>query len=190
MKGKNFSCNNTGKRNKSDFYQTPYCLTKLLLENEELKGTVLEPACGKCAIVKILPRCDEYYDIDKDFLTETRHFGTIITNPPFSLAKEFILKAKAIADNKIIMLLPLSYLHGKDRYDTIYQDKVFPLKKVYVFTRYPLLDENIYYNGCHKTGMMVYAWYVWEKGFDGLPGISWLDNDKYVMRKNGCVDEL
>lgn len=36
MKGKNFSTNNTGKRKKSDFYETPYSLTWLLLEHEKL----------------------------------------------------------------------------------------------------------------------------------------------------------
>lgn len=57
MTGKNFSCNNTGKRNKSDFYQTPYCLTDLLLTKEQLVGNVLEPACGYNAIVDRLPYC-------------------------------------------------------------------------------------------------------------------------------------
>lgn len=182
-KGKNFSCNNsTGKRNKSDFYQTPYSLTKLLLEKEELVGTVLEPACGQFAIVLMLPRVDDCYDIERDFFKETRTFGTVITNPPFSLAKEFILKAKEVAENKIIFLLPLAYLHGKERYDLIYQDKEFPLKKVYVFTRYPLLEDTIRADGKHKTGMMVYAWFVWERGYKGEPTISWLDNDKYVVK--------
>lgn len=47
MKGKNFSTNNTGKRKKSDFYETPYSLTWLLLEHEKLEGTILEPAMAE-----------------------------------------------------------------------------------------------------------------------------------------------
>lgn len=183
MVGKNFSCNNTGKRHKSDFYQTPYCLTWLLLGKEDLVGSVLEPACGDGAIVRVLPRCDECYDMDVDFLKETRSFGTVITNPPFSLAKEFILKAKEVATNKIILLLPLSYLYGKDRYDVIYRDRDFPLKKVYVFTRYPMLEDVVREDGKHKTGMMVYAWFVWDKSYVGSPTIDWLDNNEYVVRK-------
>ena len=46
MKGKNYSCNNTGKRKKSDFYETPYSLTEQLLEVEKLSGSILEPARG------------------------------------------------------------------------------------------------------------------------------------------------
>ena len=35
MKGKNYSCNNkVDKRSKSDFYQTPYSITRHLLNNE------------------------------------------------------------------------------------------------------------------------------------------------------------
>lgn len=183
MTGKNFSCNNTGKRHKSDFYQTPYCLTDLLLTKESLVGTVLEPACGNGAIVSRLPRCDEHYDQETDFLKETRTFDTVITNPPFSLAKDFILKAKKVATQKIILLLPLSYLHGKSRYDVIYKDKTFPLKKVYVFTRYPMLEDSVRADGKHETGMMVYAWFVWDKSYCGLPTIDWLDNNDYVVRK-------
>lgn len=180
-KGKNFSCNNTGKRNKSDFYQTPYCLTDLLLEKESLVGTILEPACGKKAIVDRLPHC-KYYDKETDFMTEQQTYDTVITNPPFSMAYEFIQKAKSVAKEKIMFLLPLSYLHGKKRFDNIWQDKDFPLKKVYVFTRYPLLEETIRKDGKHKTGMMVYAWFVWDKRYEGQPTIDWLDNNAFVVK--------
>ncbi len=137
--GKNFSCNNAnGNRNKSDFYQTPYSLTKELLKRERFKGTILEPACGEGAIVKVLEEFYNnifYYDIKQgnDFLFETREFDNIITNPPYSLFLEFILKAKKVAKNKIAMLLPLSYLHGKERLDKVWNDKDFPFKKSLYF---------------------------------------------------------
>lgn len=181
MKGKNFSTNNTGKRRKSDFYETPYSLTWLLLEQEKLSGSVLEPACGSGAISKIVG--GNAYDIEKDFLKEQGEYDTVITNPPYSLAYEFILKAKKVATKKIIFLLPLSYLHGKKRFDTIWNNKEFPLARIYVFTRYPMLGEKLRQDGKHNTGMMVYAWYVWEKEYKGEPIIRWLDNNKYVLLK-------
>ena len=174
MKGKNFSLNNTGNRKKSDLYETPYSMTIQLLEKEKLFGTILEPACGNGAIVKIIGQCEKY-DIEKDFLKEIRMFDTIITNPPYSLALEFIQKAKQIAKKKIIFLLPLSYLHGKKRYDLIYSDKVFPLARIYVFTRYPMLGDKLREDGKYHTGMMVYAWYVWEKGFQGETTLRWFN---------------
>ena len=52
-KGKNFSANNTTDRRKqTDFYETPYSLTRKFLDAEEFDKSlsVCEPACGKGAI--------------------------------------------------------------------------------------------------------------------------------------------
>lgn len=190
-KGKNFSTNNaSGKRKASDFYETPYSITKHLLDREEFDYSlrVCEPACGGGAITNILkskwlPDLITSYDIEKDFLTETKTYEYIITNPPFSLAHEFIQKAKSIATKKFAMLLPLSYLHGKKRHDEIYMDKKYGLKKVYVFTRYPMLGEPIRDDGKYNTGMMVYAWYIFENGYSASPSIDWIDNNSDVLSK-------
>lgn len=183
-KGKNYSCNNLGNRKKSDFYETPYSLTEQLLELEKLSGGILEPARGKGAISKVLKKHDREpveYDAETDFLKETRTCDIIITNPPYSKAFQFIVKAKQVAQKKIIFLLPLSYLHGKKRFDYIWQDTDFPLARIYVFTRYPMLGDKLRKDGKYRTGMMVYAWYVWEKGFIGQPEINWIDNNNYVL---------
>ena len=188
-KGKNFSANNArGQRKKSDFYETPYSMTSHLLEVEDFNKslTVCEPACGDGAIVKILEKKWDNvvaYDIEKNFLWETENYDYIITNPPFSLAYEFVQKAKQIATEKFAFLLPLSYLHGKKRYDNIYMDKQYGLKKVYVFTRYPMLGESLREDGKYNTGMMVYAWYIFENHYSGLPVIDWIDNNKDVLSK-------
>lgn len=185
--GKNFSTNNSsGKRKESDFYETPYSLTKLLLQSESIKGNVLEPAKGKGAIEKILTESGlevKAYDKERDFFTETNHYDWIITNPPYSLALEFIKKAK-LHSNNIAFLLPLSYLHGKKRYEEVYTDNKFPLTSVSVFTRYPMLGEALRDDGKHNTGMMVYAWFIWKKDYKGSPVIKWLDNNEYILKKN------
>ena len=188
-KGNNFSGNNVqGQRKKSDFYETPYSMTSHLLEVEDFNKslTVCEPACGDGAIVKILEKKWDNvvaYDIEKNFLWETKNYDYIITNPPFSLAYEFVQKAKQIATEKFAFLLPLSYLHGKKRYDNIYMDKQYGLKKVYVFTRYPMLGESLREDGKYNTGMMVYAWYIFENHYSGLPVIDWIDNNEDVLSK-------
>lgn len=192
--GKNFSCNNASKkRKKSDFYETPYSITSSFLERESFDYSlnVLEPACGNGAIVKVLKRywneekiiANDLNVNNKDFLQEDKKYPYIITNPPFSLAYEFILKAKEIATEKIVFLLPLSYLHGKKRYDNIFCDTIFPLSKVYVYTRYPMLGEPLREDGKYRTGMMVYCWMVWEKSYTGCPRIKWIDNNSYVLKK-------
>jgi hypothetical protein len=158
----------------------------------EAGSQILEPACGDGAITRVL---NEYgfsdvtaYDAETDFLRESREFQVVLTNPPFSLAQEFIRKAKQVAVEKIVFLLPLSYLHGKRRHDEIWTDESFPLKSVHVFTRYPLLGELLREDGSTNTGMMVYAWYVWERAYVGKPVIEWLDNNPYIVRRGGKLD--
>ena len=193
-KGKNFSTNNaSGKRKKSDFYETPYSITRHLLNAEDFDYnlTICEPACGDGAIVKVLQEKTHnvvFYDIEKNFLTETEQYDYIITNPPFSIAYEFIQKAKNVAKKKFAFLLPLSYLHGKKRYDDIYSDKEYPLKKVYVFTRYPMLGEKLREDGKYNTGMMVYAWFIFEKDYTGPSVVDWIDNNSDVLSKNDKLD--
>ena len=189
--GKNFSANNTTDRRKqTDFYETPYSLTRKFLDVEEFDKSlsVCEPACGKGAITKVL---NEYwdkdlitsYDQEVNFLWETGNYNSVITNPPYTTALQFIDRAKRVATEKFAFLLPLSYLHGKQRYDEIYTDREYGLKKVYVFTRYPMLGEKLREDGKYRTGMMVYAWFVWENGHSGLPMIDWLDNNEDVLSK-------
>ena len=191
QKGKNFSRNNRGQRKRSDFYETPYSITEHLFKNENFNTnlSICEPACGNGAIVKVLQKFWNgnitSYDADIDFLSETRQYDYIVTNPPFSLAMEFIEKAKRVAVNKFALLLPLSYLHGKQRYDSVYNDRDYGLKHVYVFTRYPMLGEKLREDGKYHTGMMVYAWYIFENCYNGDPLIKWIDNNDDIYRKNG-----
>jgi len=190
-KGKNFSANNaTGKRRKSDFYETPYTLTRKFLDVEYFNknSTVCEPACGGGAITRVLKEHWEddkvtAYDQETNFLWETGEYDYIVTNPPFSIAFEFIQRAKLVAKSKFAFLLPLSYLHGKKRFDEIYSDRTYGLEKVYVFTRYPMLGEALREDGKYNTGMMVYAWYVWTNGYSGQPTVDWLDNNEDVLSK-------
>jgi hypothetical protein len=193
-KGKNFSCNNLGQRRASDVYETPYSLTRLLIEavGGALVEPILEPATGNGAIVKVLKEFGMKNivarDKEVDFLKreETQKFCTIITNPPFSLADEFIEKAMTIAPT-IYMLLPLSYLHGVNRYRKFYTPDItgasHRLTDVYVFTRYPLLGDPLREDGKTRTGMMVYAWFVFKNHSTSLPVIRWLDNNPYILKK-------
>jgi len=186
-KSKCFSAVNRGQRNKSDFYQTPYSMTEQLLECEQFDGNILEPSCGQGAISSVLKK-HNYRVIENDisnghnFLkwTPDMDIDNVVTNPPFSLALEFIRKSKELYSGKIAMLLPLSYLHGQNRYE----QKIFnELARVYVFTRYPLLTSKISDDGTYQTGMMVYSWYIFSKGYEGRPEIHWINNNMHVARK-------
>lgn len=186
------------QRKKFDLYETPYSMTGHLLcrERFDVHRSMCEPACGHGAIVKVLRqrkwRGVVAYDIQRgtDFLQETRKFDYIVTNPPYALALEFMLKAKQVATKKFAFLMPLNYLHGQRRFEQVYSDRAYGLKKVWVFTRYPRLGEPLRSDGKYGTGLMVYAWYVFENGYAGKPEIDWIDNSADVLNKNDDQEEL
>ncbi len=115
-------------------------------------------------------RCLDFLD---DNLTNGITADNIITNPPFKLAKEFVEKALTIATNKVVILQRLAFLESKERY------KLFtttPLKCIYVFSK----RLNMYANGIKdkkRSGMLAFAWFVWEKGYNGKPYINWIKGD-------------
>lgn len=190
------------KEQKGDFYQTPYLMTEELLKRIDLEGfSILDPACGKGAIIDQLKSqveaedlfftditgvVDDYVhfgDLSFDFLSDlypTTDVDWVITNPPFSLANEFIHKAKIIARKGVAMLLPLTYLTGQARFDSgLYNE----LKSVLVFTRQVMLDTEVREDGKYKAGNMYIAWFIWEKGYTGSPEIEWIDSKDHILRK-------
>lgn len=202
--GKCYSMVDRGQRKPSDLYETPTCLIEEYLNVAGIsppiiKGkpaSILTPACGKHQIDNVLRRRGytnvTAYDIEDghDFLKEENEYDYIIENPPYSLAFEFIQKAKQVARYGFSFLLPLSYLHGQRRYEEIWTDKEYPLYRVYVFTRYPMLGIPLREDGKIETGMQAYMWAEWSKypcldpGSE-IPVIKWIDINKYILRKKG-----
>lgn len=155
---------------------------------------VLEPACGDDAIVRVLEKsvaCLTSYDLERtgrDFLFERRRFEWIITNPPFSLSTEFIRKSQEVATKGFALLMPIEYLHGKERYEKFYKNaNGYPLVRVLIFTRRAMLTDEVREDGKYDTGMVTWCWYIWErKPFHRGPSrpiIEWIDNDADVLRK-------
>jgi len=192
--GKNFSKGNSNKRKESDFYATPKSLTREFLKATDMEWrkdcSIIDPCAGSNAIVDVLKEygfmCVQSHDINTDgvdFLSDNTKVDFIITNPPYSLANEFILHAKQVVRHKFAMLLPITYLQGSYRYNHIWLDKQFPLEAIYVFNRFPMLCDTVREDGKFSTGMSCYAFYVWNKNHEGKPEINWIDVDKYVLKK-------
>lgn len=98
----------------------------------------------------------------------------VITNPPFSLAKEFAEKALEVSTGKVILFAKIQFLEGRQRKDFF---ATHPPKAVYVFSKRvnPLrngleVDEN----GKPWSSTMCFAWFVWEHGYTGEPCIRWI----------------
>lgn len=168
------------QREKNDFYETPKEAVEELLKYEKFDGEIWECACGKNAIVNVLKEKqyeEIYYSdiIDRgvgadiiDFLQSDRKTKNIITNPPFKLATKFLRKAIELTENKIVLLLRIQFLEGKERYEIF---KQHPPSKVYVFVNRvnPLIDGKPY-----SQSAMCLAWFVWDKSYNGDTIIKWL----------------
>jgi len=171
----------------NDYYATHPESTKALLKVWDIEYPALEPACGEGHISKLLdPYKTKSFDlIDRgygnvgvDFLTNNFHaeYNTVITNPPFKLFKEFVEKGLMVAKKHVIMFGKLQALEGFERATYLEQT---PLKYVYVFKKrqQPLrngseIDELT--GSKMNSSTMAFAWFIWEKGYDGEPIVRWL----------------
>lgn len=177
------SSRRNGDREKDDFYPTPQYAVEKFLYQEPFYGGFWEPACGDGAISEVLKRWT--FDVQSsdlvdrgygescvDFLKTNRKVDNIITNPPFILAQEFIEHAKKCANRKIAMFLKTTFLEGARRYP-MFMDKEFPLARMYQFSKRVRLDKNGVNTGC-KSGMIAFAWFVWDKDHHGSATIHWI----------------
>lgn len=177
------------ERENFDYYATDPDAVEKLLEKEDFCHYIFEPACGGGHIAEVLKKhgfnviCNdivnrgyEHQVAEGDFLLmdlKARNSYDIITNPPYKYAKEFVEKALDISQEsvKVAMFLKLTFLEGAKRKELF--DK-YPPKKIYVFRN--RID-------CWKNGektkkpskAVCYAWFIWEKGFKGVPIIKWID---------------
>lgn len=186
--------NSVTKREENDFYATdPQTLKMFLYEfwkdNGFEGGEILEPACGQGHISKTLKELLPRFNITStdlidrgygtggiDFLTHNygRTFDVVITNPPFSLAKEFIEKGLEVSDKHVIMLCKIQLLEGIKRKDMFENT---PLKYVYVHTtRQATWKEGqpLDPKGKKWATTMCLAWFVWDKEYTGEPMIKWI----------------
>jgi alpha-glucosidase (family GH31 glycosyl hydrolase) len=182
--------NPNAERQKEDFYATDPKALKLFLDRIaedgfELKGKIWECACGMGHLseelkksgynVKSTDLIDRGYgDGVLDFLKqETREWHTsILTNPPFKLAEQFVEKGiDLIQDGYILCLfLKIQFLEGQKRKILF---KKYPPKYVYVYSSRQLCCKDGEFEKYSAT-TQCYAWYVWEKGFNGETIIRWI----------------
>jgi|TARA_B110000211_G_scaffold112291_1_gene130526 hypothetical protein len=153
-------------RNAADFYATPPECTIALLDEfgwlfEGL--SVWEPACGDGAITKVLrSKKYEVYSSDKysrgyglskvDFLKSEMWPQSIITNPPFNLAEQFIEKA-VTREVPFAMLLKATYWHAAKRNELF--NRTRPLAVMAMSWRPAMSPER------GKSGTMDFIWTVW-----------------------------
>ena len=182
-------------RVENDYYATNPKAVEMLLTNYTFDATtILEPCVGgghianainnffaNQRVITGLDLIDRGYPntIVQDFLTwETdRKFEGIITNPPFSLAQEFIEKGMELLtdDGQMAMFLKIQFLEGAKRKEFF---EKYPPKYIYVFRNRMAtwnngneVDPN---TGKRWATTMCHAWFIWEKGSKTEPVVRWL----------------
>ena len=172
-----------------DLYETWPGAVTALLEHETLPSMVWEPACGPGAIVGVLRAAGHTVvatDLNdrgcpdsesrRDFLFEQRApdgCECIITNPPYKLAQQFVLKARELAP-KVVMLLRLGFLESERRRNILESGD---LARVYVFRNRVPMMHRFGWTGPRASSATGYAWFVWDRAHSSPPlldRISWV----------------
>jgi methylase of polypeptide subunit release factors len=156
----------------NDFVQTPKYVTEALLEREKFEGSILEPCCGAGAISTVLQskgyqvissdKNNYGFGFQRDLFTIAEPAENIITNPPFTKQSKVKCHLLSITSKKLALLWYVKSLGFEVETKTSRN-----LKTVYVFPE-KIAWQEIKIN-------WLFAWYVWEKGYEGSVSIHWLE---------------
>jgi hypothetical protein len=151
------------ERVKRDLYETPAWVTDALIPHLGCKALkIWEPAAGGGKIVRALEaegRTVIATDIStgQDFLKEgPRDVDAIVTNPPYTFAKEFIEHALTLTDGLVAMLLRTDFDHACGRANLFSLSPYFAKKVV-------LTRRIVWFERKGAAPSFNHAWYIWDK---------------------------
>ena len=173
------------ERADSDFYSTDPLAIQLLHDYDLLDDSnYWECACGNGNLSKKLielgynvPKNTDLYDRgygepNVNFLFENEVFdGNILTNPPFNLLTEFILKGLELAENKLYIFGRIQTIESVSRWEKIFKNNkplwICPFVKR--IGCYPNDDRS------YKNRAVCYAWFIWDnKDKSNETKVKWL----------------
>jgi hypothetical protein len=163
-----------------DCYPTPAtAVWPVLARLERLRGIVWEPACFQGAIVRVLRAAGyEVFASDVvdygfpgakclDFLKQTSvppGVETVLTNPPFCLADEFVRHARKLGVPRIIMLLRTLFQETVGRTDILENAH---LRQILVFRPRVQMHRHDWPGERSDSGKLSFAWYEWDQNYFG-----------------------
>ena len=173
------------ERQHEDYYATEPAATDWLCKLEQFYGKILEPSCGEGHISEQLKKAgydvtsrdlvDRGYGEVADFLSKdnVEWNGNIVTNPPYKYAKEFVEKSLQIIPKgkKVAMFLKLTFLEGKGRKSLFNH---YPPCRIWVSSSRLKCAMNGDFDAVGGSAT-AYAWFIWEKGFNGDTIIKWFN---------------
>lgn len=177
---------------KGDLYHTPKSLVWVAEDiiRNEFHSFIYEPCYGNGAIFDELNKIyngtifkSDLYTMlgGHDYLNSPEEiykvYDQVITNPPFSLWDEFVLKAKTHC-KKFMFIGRLNYFGTQSRLKKGIWNN---LKGVYPFSRYVDYQTPYRIDGFFHVGAMATAWFLWDMEYSGNLDFRILDVNKYAV---------
>lgn len=174
-----------GERRDYDVYETPEWAVAALLDVIPINPSwsYMEPCRASGRFYSHMPIGSAWGEIREgvDYLSTEYpyHVDCIITNPPYSLAQDFVTKALRDAD-VVIMLLRLGFLESQIRNSWWQDNKPTSLM---VLSQRPSFTED------GKTDGAGYAYFIWDKKNRlGLEPFYFLEGQSDECRKQDARD--
>ena len=161
-----------------DLYETPPCAIEALLRIEPLPKVIWEPCAGGGTIVAVL-EAHRHHVIANDIASDGTNFllrreapadvEAIVTNPPFSLAADFVCRGLV---SKVVILERIQFLESEARADLFDAGK---LVRILVFrNRVPRMHRTDW-QGKRASPAMTLAWFVFDRNHDdSQPTLNWI----------------
>ncbi|MFS8371253.1 hypothetical protein [Acetobacter indonesiensis] len=173
------------ERHADDWYVEPaWCVDALIQAERPFIGAVLDPCCGGGNIVSrlraggvhaqgadIRDRADGQYPVMgyAQSLFDT-HPDSVVSNPPYGLAQDFIDSCLTTTKDRTCVLLRLAFLEGQKRREWLESS---PLARVWVCSKRVSMPPGGT-DVAAKGGSIAYAWFVFEHAHIGQPALGWL----------------
>ncbi|HEX2448271.1 MAG TPA: SAM-dependent methyltransferase [Methyloceanibacter sp.] len=190
-------------RDSLDDFPTPPWATRALIEHvlddkDSLSKMVcLEPACGVGHMAKVLSeyfgevRCSDLhpygYGEVRDYLAtafETNSCDWVITNPPFRLGEQFVLRSLKVARRGVAILARTVFIESVGRYENVFR-RIPPTKFAQFTERVPMVKGRLDKKASTATG---YCWLVWQKNKRSAPRLMWVPPCRKSLERPGDYD--
>lgn len=171
-------------RQEEDYYATDPIAAKLLLENHNIKWPIWEPSCWQWHLAKEFEKhfyvnstdlvYRWYWNGGVDFMMQFEEWHwSIITNPPYSIAKEYIEKAISLVRvwDEVVMFLKIQFLEWKARKRFF---AIHPPKVIYISSSRIKCAKNWNFAETWSSAV-AYARYVREKWYKWDTIIKWIN---------------
>lgn len=189
-----------------DFFPTPPWGTRTFARHvlpvlwpwpDACKASAWDPACGQghmaLALAEDFARVEasDIFDYGFGGVSDFLHpdlappdADWIVTNPPFNLAEEFILKALKLARRGVAMLCRANFAEGQGRYTRLFSRRPPQIEAIFV-DRLPMHRGRWVIDGSSATA---YAWFCWLNAPPhdwGAPRRMWIPPSRKALSMPG-----